>query len=62
MIQISGDLDVRSAFINNELQFTSLLRITLKLGEIDPQFPLEAHFKADEIFGDGKFAPGHARE
>jgi len=28
----------------------------------DSQFPLEASAKADEIFGDGKFAPGYKRE
>jgi dienelactone hydrolase len=29
---------------------------------IDSQFPLESSAKADEIFGDGKFAPGYKRE
>ncbi|KAJ3973674.1 dienelactone hydrolase endo-1,3,1,4-beta-D-glucanase [Lentinula raphanica] len=28
----------------------------------DPQFPLEAQAKADEILGDGKYAPGYKRE
>ncbi|KIM77955.1 hypothetical protein PILCRDRAFT_824949 [Piloderma croceum F 1598] len=28
----------------------------------DSQFPHEAQVKADEIFGDGKFAPGYVRE
>ncbi|TFK39477.1 dienelactone hydrolase endo-1,3,1,4-beta-D-glucanase [Crucibulum laeve] len=28
----------------------------------DPQFPPEAQEKADQIFGDGKFAPGYKRE
>ncbi|KAJ7634473.1 dienelactone hydrolase endo-1,3,1,4-beta-D-glucanase [Roridomyces roridus] len=30
--------------------------------EVDQSFPLEAQAKADEIFGDGKFAPGYRRE
>ena len=30
--------------------------------EVDRQFPLEASAKADEIFGDGNFAPGYKRE
>ncbi|KAF8330524.1 dienelactone hydrolase [Amanita rubescens] len=29
---------------------------------VDQQFSLEAQAKADEIFGDGKFAPGYRRE
>ncbi|KAH8105275.1 alpha/beta-hydrolase [Cristinia sonorae] len=29
---------------------------------VDSQFPLEAQAKADEILGDGKFAPGYKRE
>jgi len=29
---------------------------------IDQQFPLESSNKADELFGDGKFAPGYKRE
>jgi dienelactone hydrolase len=29
---------------------------------VDSQFPLEAQAKADEIFGNGKFAPGYKRE
>lgn len=29
--------------------------------EVDPAFPLEAQAKADEILGDGKFAPGYER-
>lgn len=30
--------------------------------EVDQMFPAEAQAKADEIFGDGKFAPGYKRE
>ncbi|KAE9403608.1 alpha/beta-hydrolase [Gymnopus androsaceus JB14] len=30
--------------------------------EVDAAFPIEAQAKADEIFGDGKFAPGYKRE
>ncbi|KIK49101.1 hypothetical protein CY34DRAFT_7765 [Suillus luteus UH-Slu-Lm8-n1] len=30
--------------------------------EFDERFPAEAQAKADEIFGDGKFAPGYKRE
>jgi len=29
---------------------------------VDNMFPLEASAKADELFGDGKFAPGYKRE
>ncbi|KAK2462237.1 hypothetical protein APHAL10511_005733 [Amanita phalloides] len=29
---------------------------------VDGQFPIEAQAKADEIFGNGKFAPGYKRE
>ncbi|KAJ3784694.1 dienelactone hydrolase, partial [Lentinula aff. detonsa] len=29
---------------------------------VDPKFPLEAQIKADELFGEGKFAPGYKRE
>ncbi|KAI0795812.1 alpha/beta-hydrolase [Abortiporus biennis] len=29
--------------------------------EVDPQFPIEAQAKADEILGGGKFAPGYER-
>jgi hypothetical protein len=28
----------------------------------DPQFPQESQAKADEVFGEGKFAPGYKRE
>ncbi|KAG1898557.1 dienelactone hydrolase [Suillus fuscotomentosus] len=30
--------------------------------EVDEKFPAEAQTQADEIFGDGKFAPGYKRE
>ncbi|KAG1801754.1 dienelactone hydrolase [Suillus variegatus] len=30
--------------------------------EVDEKFPVEAQTQADEIFGDGKFAPGYKRE
>lgn len=29
---------------------------------VDQQFPPESQAKADEIFGNGKFAPGYKRE
>jgi len=41
---------------------TSKAPILFNTCTTDPQFPLEAQAKADEIFGNGKFAPGYKRE
>ncbi|RDB15818.1 Protein AIM2 [Hypsizygus marmoreus] len=41
---------------------TSQAPLLINSCTIDPQFPLEASAKADEILGDGKFAPGYKRE
>ena len=41
---------------------TSKVPLLLNTCTNDFSFPLEAQAKADEIFGDGKFAPGYKRE
>ncbi|KAF8815636.1 dienelactone hydrolase endo-1,3,1,4-beta-D-glucanase [Phlegmacium glaucopus] len=41
---------------------TSKVPLLINSCTVDQQFPLESSAKADEIFGDGKFAPGYKRE
>jgi len=41
---------------------TSKAPLLINSCTVDITFPLEASAKADEIFGDGKFAPGYKRE
>ncbi|KAG1817091.1 dienelactone hydrolase [Suillus subaureus] len=41
---------------------TSQAPLLINSCEIDHMFPAAAQAKADEIFGDGKFAPGYKRE
>ncbi|KAH9479732.1 Protein AIM2 [Psilocybe cubensis] len=41
---------------------TSKAPLLINSCPVDSQFPIEAQKKADELFGDGKFAPGYRRE
>ncbi|KAG5647161.1 hypothetical protein DXG03_001116 [Asterophora parasitica] len=54
LLQIPADLE--------KYADTSKVPLLLNTCTIDVQFPLEAQAKADEILGDGKFAPGYRRE
>ncbi|KAF8625027.1 hypothetical protein AX17_006941 [Amanita inopinata Kibby_2008] len=54
LLQIPADLEKYAA--------TSKAPLLLNTCTTDTQFPLEAQSKADELFGNGKFAPGYRRE
>lgn len=54
MLQIPADLEKYASTAKAPLLINSCT--------IDTQFPLDAQAKADEILGNGKFAPGYLRE
>ncbi|GLB43347.1 putative dienelactone hydrolase family protein [Lyophyllum shimeji] len=54
LLQIPADLEKYAA--------TSRAPLLINSCTVDQQFPPEAQAKADEIFGNGKFAPGYKRE
>ncbi|GLB43348.1 putative dienelactone hydrolase family protein [Lyophyllum shimeji] len=54
LLKIPDDLEKYAA--------TSKAPLLINSCTVDQQFPLEAQAKADEIFGNGKFAPGYKRE
>jgi len=54
LLQVPADLE--------KYKETSKAPLLINSCTVDTQFPLEAQAKADEILGDGKFAPGYKRE
>ncbi|KAF8074667.1 dienelactone hydrolase endo-1,3,1,4-beta-D-glucanase [Lyophyllum atratum] len=54
LLQIPADLEKYASALKAPLLINSCI--------VDAQFPLDAQSKADEILGNGKFAPGYRRE
>jgi len=54
LLQVPADLEKYVAEANAPILFNTCT--------VDTQFPLESQAKADELFGNGKFAPGYKRE
>ncbi|KAH9840322.1 dienelactone hydrolase endo-1,3,1,4-beta-D-glucanase [Rhodofomes roseus] len=52
-LQVPGDLE--------KYRSESKAPLLVNSCEVDPQFPPESQKIADEVFGDGKFAPGYRR-
>jgi len=59
-----GTLLSASALLVSKQKYKSIVKAPLLMNscEVDPRFPKEAQAMADEVLGDGKFAPGYKRE
>ncbi|TBU47535.1 alpha/beta-hydrolase [Dichomitus squalens] len=69
-LAFTGDVDVVAVFHPSQLKTPDDLKkyfevakapLLINSCEVDQQFPIESQKVADEIFGEGKFAPGYQR-